>query len=122
MVPGLERIGKYDIVRQIGCGATSRVYLGRDSFSGRAVAIKVFDFADEPDSEQRGRSMRRKAFIAEAGLVGRLTHPHIVGIYDAVSEERLSYVVMEYVAGGTLDAHTDASNLLPLEQIGRAHV
>jgi serine/threonine protein kinase len=117
MTPVMERIGKYDIVREIGRGATSRVYLGRDGFSGREVAIKIFDFADEPDTEPRGRSMRRKAFIAEAGLVGRLTHPHIVAIYDAASEDHLSYVVMEYVAGGTLDAHTDAKNLLPLARV-----
>ena len=95
-----ERIGKYDIVRELGRGATSRVYLGRDGFAGREVAIKVFDFTDEPDVEPRARSMRRKAFIAEAALVGRLTHPHIVEIYDAASEDRISYVVMEYVAGG----------------------
>ena len=117
MTPVLERIGKYDIVREIGRGATSRVYLGRDGFSGREVAIKVFDFADDPEPEQRGRSMRRKAFIAEAGLVGRLTHPHIVEIYDAASEDQLSYVVMEYVAGGTLDAHTDVRTLLPLPRV-----
>ena len=112
-----ERIGKYDIVRELGRGATSRVYLGRDGFAGREVAIKVFDFTDEPDVEPRARSMRRKAFIAEAALVGRLTHPHIVEIYDAASEDRISYVVMEYVAGGTLDAHTEAQNLLPLPRV-----
>ncbi len=117
MTPLLERIGKYDIVRELGRGATSHVYLGRDGFSGREVAIKVFNFADDPESEQGGRSMRRKAFIAEAGLVGRLTHPHIVAIYDAASEDQLSYVVMEYVAGGTLDAHTDAQSLLPLPRV-----
>ena len=82
-----ERIGKYDIVREVGQGATSRVYLGRDGFSGREVAIKVFDFADEDNQDRRALSMRRKAFVAEAGLVGRLTHPHIVEIYDAASEE-----------------------------------
>jgi len=67
----VERIGKYDIVRELGRGATSQVYLGRDGFSGREVAIKVFDFANE-DADARAKSMRRKAFIAEAGLVGRL--------------------------------------------------
>ena len=115
-----ERIGKYDIVREIGRGATSRVYLGRDAFAGRDVAVKVFDFTDEivqTPQAPRARSMRRKAFLAEAALVGRLTHPHIAAIYDAASEEKFSYVVMEYVAGGTLDAHTDAQTLLPLTRV-----
>jgi predicted Ser/Thr protein kinase len=113
----IDRVGKYEIVRELGRGATSRVYLGRDAFSGREVAIKVFDFGDEPEGEERERSMQRKAFVAEAGLVGRLTHPHIVEIYDAASDGKLAYVVMEYVAGGTLDAHTDARTLLPLPRV-----
>ncbi|MFN0162249.1 MAG: protein kinase domain-containing protein [Burkholderiales bacterium] len=111
-----ERIGKYDVVGELGRGATSRVYLGRDGFAGREVAIKVFDFSDDaPDP--RGRSMRRKAFIAEAGLVGRLQHPHIAEIYDAASEDRVSYVVMEYVAGGTLDQYAEPDKLLPLTRV-----
>lgn len=113
----VERIGKYDIVRELGRGATSRVYLGRDGFSGREVAIKVFDFAEEEGADPRARSMRRKAFLAEAGLVGRLSHPHIVEIYDAASEDEFAYVVMQYVDGTTLDAHTDAANLLPLPRV-----
>jgi serine/threonine protein kinase len=111
-----ERVGKYEIVRELGRGATSRVFLGRDGFSEREVAIKLFDFSDDaPDP--RGRSMRRRAFVAEAGLVGRLQHPHIVEIYDAASEDDLSYVVMEYVAGGTLDAHAEPDRLLPLPRV-----
>ena len=112
-----DRLGKYDIVREIGRGATSRVYLGRDAFAGREVAIKVFDFTEDGDTDPRSKSMRRKAFVAEAGLVGRLTHPHIVEIYDADSEDQLSYVVMEYVPGGTLEAHTDVANLLPATRV-----
>ncbi|MBL8357947.1 MAG: protein kinase [Delftia acidovorans] len=111
-----ERIGKYDVIGELGRGATSRVYLGRDGFAGREVAIKVFDFSDDaPDP--RGRSMRRKAFIAEAGLVGRLQHPHIAEIYDAASEDQVSYVVMEYVAGGTLDQYAEPDKLLPLTRV-----
>ena len=112
----VERIGKYEIIRELGRGATSRVYLGRDGFAGREVAIKVFEL-DGDAAEPRGRSMQRKGFLAEAALVGRLTHPHIVEIYDAATEDKLSYVVMEYVPGGTLDAHTDAQTLLPLGRV-----
>ena len=109
------RIGKYPITREIGRGATSRVYLGRDSAADRDVAIKVF-FYEDGLSEQ-DRKLARKGFIAEASLAGRLSHPHIVGIYDAGSDPEYSYVVMEYVEGTTLDAHCDLSNLLPISKV-----
>ena len=53
----------------------------------------------------------------EASLAGKLTHPHIVQIYDAVVDEGISYVVMEYVDGGTLEPHCNANALLPVEKI-----
>ncbi len=58
-----------------------------------------------------------KAFLAEASLAGKLNHPHIVDILDAVAEPDHSYLVMEYVAGTTLDAHSDVTNLLPLGKV-----
>jgi eukaryotic-like serine/threonine-protein kinase len=110
-----EHIGKYPITREIGSGATSRVYLARDPFANRDVAIKVFQF-DEHINEQTARMMR-KAFLAEAALAGKLVHPHIVEILDAASEPEYSYLVMEYVAGETLEAHADVSTLLPLGKV-----
>jgi eukaryotic-like serine/threonine-protein kinase len=110
-----EHIGKYPISREIGSGATSRVYLARDPFAARDVAIKVFQF-DEHISEQTARMMR-KAFLAEAALAGKLVHPHIVEILDAASEPEYSYLVMEYVRGTTLEAHADVTNLLPLGKV-----
>ncbi|HYS76121.1 MAG TPA: hypothetical protein VEM38_08520, partial [Burkholderiales bacterium] len=59
-----EHLGKYPIVREIGSGATSRVYLARDPFADREVAIKVFLF-DENINPQTERMMH-KAFLAEA--------------------------------------------------------
>ena len=109
------RIGKYPITQEIGRGATSRVYLGRDPFADREVAIKVF-FFEESVSEQTAKLLR-KGFLAEAALAGRLTHPHIVAIYDAVSEPEYSYIVMEYVKGTTLETYTEIDNLLPLSKV-----
>ena len=110
-----EHLGKYPIVREIGSGATSRVYLARDPFADRDVAIKVFLF-DENLNPQTERMMH-KAFLAEAGLAGKLSHPHIVEILDAVVEPEHSYLVMEYVPGTTLEAHSDVTNLLPLNKV-----
>ena len=111
----LEHLGKYPIVREIGSGATSRVYLVRDTFADREVAIKVFLF-DENINPQTERMMH-KAFLAEAALAGKLSHPHIVEILDAVAEPEHSYLVMEFVPGTTLEAHADVTNLLPLNKV-----
>jgi serine/threonine protein kinase len=110
-----EHIGKYPLLREIGAGATSKVYLARDPFAERDVAIKVFLFDKDADGEQE--RMKHKSFIAEASLAGKLAHPHIVEIFDAVVEPGRSYLVMEYVPGTTLEAHADVSRLLPVSKV-----
>src|SRR3954466_10878238 len=110
-----EHIGKYPIEREIGSGATSRVYLARDPFNERDVAVKVFLFDEQADRQTE--RMMHKAFLSEASLAGKLNHPHIVEIYDAVVEPDHSYLVMEYVSGTTLEAHSGVTNLLPLNKV-----
>ena len=99
-----ETIGKYPVIREIGSGATSRVYLAHDPFADREVAIKVLlpGKGADPETER----MQHKSFMTEASLAGKLNHPHIVDIYDAVIEAERSYLVMEYVPGVTLEAHS----------------
>jgi serine/threonine protein kinase len=109
------QLGKYPILREIGRGATSHVYLARDPFADREVAIKVFLFDQHADPQTE--RMMHKAFLAEASLAGKLNHPHIVDILDAVAEPDHSYLVMEYVAGTALDAHAEVSSLLPLDKV-----
>jgi eukaryotic-like serine/threonine-protein kinase len=111
----MEKIGKYQVVRKLGEGATSEVYLCHDPFASREVAIKVV-FPDALGDDEN-RNLFRKLFITEASLAGKLTHPHIVQIYDAVVDEGISYVVMEYVDGGTLEPHCNVNALLPVEKI-----
>ena len=113
--PPPEHLGKYPVLREIGSGATSRVYLARDPFDDRDVAIKVFQFDTHADRQQQ--RMMFKAFVAEASLAGKLNHPHIVDILDAVATAEHSYVVMEYVPGTTLEAHSEVSTLLPLNKV-----
>ena len=110
-----ETIGKYPVIKEIGSGATSRVYLARDPFNNREVAIKVFLFAE--DSDPHTERMTHKAFVTEASLAGKMNHPHIVDIYDAVVEPDYSYLVMEYVPGVTLEAHSEVDTLLPLGKV-----
>ncbi|HSS46646.1 MAG TPA: protein kinase [Burkholderiales bacterium] len=109
------QIGKYPVIRELGRGMTGRVYLARDPFGGREVAIKLVSTEDIGNPEDR--KVFRKAFLNEASLAGKLSHPHIVGILDAVVEEAMSYIVMEYIDGSTLDQYCSVDNLLPLEKV-----
>jgi len=111
----MDRIGKYQIIKELGRGATSAVYLAKDAFAGREVAIKLVR-ADALGDKDHGRRFH-KLFLAEASLAGKLSHPHLVAIYDAVSDEDGSYLVMEYVAGGTLEPHTQPARLLTINTI-----
>jgi len=110
-----EAVGKYPVLRELGRGATSKVYLARDPFANRDVAIKVFQFDKKADAHEE--RMLHKAFVAEAALAGKLNHPHIVDIFDAVVEPDRSYLVMEYVAGTTLDAFAVPERLLPVGKV-----
>ena len=110
-----ERIGKYPVLRELGRGATSVVYLCNDPFYSRNVAVKVV--MPEAFHESERAKLYRKLFITEASLAGKLQHPHICQIYDAVADDKLNYIVMEYVDGGTLDRHGDAQDLLPIDRV-----
>src|SRR3954466_1014394 len=116
-MPGgkLTQIGKYPVACKLGEGATSEVYLCNDSFNARDVAVKVaFPETFEDPSRRR---LYRKLFLTEASLAGKLQHPHICQIYDAVAEENLHYIVMEFVDGGTLEKFCRPEMLLPVDRI-----
>ena len=108
------KIGKYDISGELGRGATAVVYLGEDQFNERKVAIKVA-MGDEGMAPDEARRFE-KLFLNEAAMVGKLSHPNIVGVYDAVVEGDLRYIVMEYVGGGNLKKFCTETNLLPVRQ------
>ena len=68
-------------------------------------------------ADSREPHFQQRFFAAEAALVGRLQHPNVVQILDAVADDQAPYLVMEYVAGVTLRRYCRADALLPLEQI-----
>jgi len=107
--PG-RKIGRYQIVKELGAGATSKVFLAQDPFAGRQVALKIV-YPDALKSEEEG-AFYRNMFLNEAALAGKLAHPHIAQIYDAVVADDHSYIVMEYVEGGTLEKYCRPENLL----------
>ena len=109
-----SHIGKYEIQKLLGKGATASVYLAADAFASREVAIKVLDTA-AGDPEEARRQL--KFFQNEASLAGKLRHPHIVSIFDAGVDKKdgkdLPYLVMELVEGSSLQPHCDPAKLLP---------
>src|SRR5271154_5313403 len=100
---------RYEIIATLGTGASSRVDKARDSTIGRTVAVKTFLYGFGSDDLQ-------KQFLRETQIVGRLTHPSIVSLYDVgTNTEGVPYLILEYVEGKTLE-HTLAAGPLPLER------
>ena len=95
-----EKIGRYEIVRELGRGAMGVVYEGRDPNIGRRVAIKTARRDVLELSGMADEMMER--FLREARAAGTLNHPNIITIYDAGEEEGMAYMAMEYLEGGDL--------------------
>ncbi|MFZ0300535.1 MAG: serine/threonine-protein kinase, partial [Candidatus Sulfotelmatobacter sp.] len=96
------RFGRYEILAELGRGAMGIVYKARDPKINRVVAVKTISLAGQPPEEEleyRGR------FFREAEAAGRLSHPGIVTIFDVGEEPETHapYIVMEFVAGQSLD-------------------
>ncbi|MGA8619901.1 MAG: serine/threonine-protein kinase [Candidatus Sulfotelmatobacter sp.] len=97
-----ERFGRYEILAELGRGAMGIVYKARDPKINRVVAVKTISLAGQaPEEEQE----YRERFFREAEAAGRLSHPGIVTVFDVGEEPetRAPYIVMEFVAGQSLD-------------------
>ena len=110
------RIGKYEVIKEVGRGSTGVVYLSHDAYYGRDVAIKVYNLDSDADAP-RARAAR-KMFLSEAHLVGMLQHPYVLPIFDAGEEDGRCYIVTEYVHHArTLSTYCRPDNLLPLDDV-----
>src|SRR5215813_11970372 len=87
------QVGRYDIRKLLGKGATGTVYLAKDTFTGREVALKTIE--PEVFRDPEFGTVYRSQFLNEASLAGKLRHPHIVAILDAVVEEESGYIALE---------------------------
>src|SRR5688572_15017103 len=105
------QVGKYDVQKLLGKGASGTVYLAKDQFTGREVALKTIEPEIFRDAEFG--SVYRVQFQNEASLAGKLRHPHIVAILDAVVTEDSGHIAMELVIGGDLSQHVKPDKLLP---------
>ncbi len=114
---GVEKpmLGRYQVEKELGKGAMGVVYLGKDPKIGRVVAIKTMALSQEFEADELKEVKER--FFREAETAGRLTHPHIVTIYDAGEEHDLAYIAMEFLKGKDLTPYIKPDNLLPLGKV-----
>jgi len=122
-IPG--RIGKYDICRELGKGAMGIVYEGYDPLIERPVAIKTIR-PDQLEQTQAAEILAR--FKREAQAAGRLSHPHIVAIYDygemvpegdSAHGARIAYIAMEFIKGRELKDYFDANERFAVKDVER---
>ncbi len=104
----INKIGRYDIVKKLGRGGTGIVFLARDPYIKRNVAIKVAQTATDKSRER---------FLVEAQSAGQFNHPNIVSVYDVGLQDNFCYIAMEYIEGNTLKTYCKKENLLPVYKV-----
>ena len=111
----LKRFGRYEIVAELGRGAMGVVYKARDPQIDRLVAVKTVSIWGQDREEETDFRMR---FLNEAQAAGRLHHAGIVSIFDVGEnpENQEQYIVLEYVAGESLNRILAREKKLPLAQ------
>src|SRR5437588_688799 len=112
------KLGRYEIVRELGKGAMGIVYLAKDPLIGRLVALKTIRPAAHSDDDETKEFQQR--FIREAQAAGILNHPAIVTVHDIGQDEDAgaSFIAMEYVEGANLKEVLSQGKPLNFEQIG----
>src|ERR1051326_2324495 len=111
------KLGRYEIVRELGKGAMGVVYLAKDPLIGRLVALKTIRAARGDDDETREFQQR---FIREAQAAGILNHPVIVTVHDIGQDEPsgTNFIAMEYVEGQNLKEILAQGRPLSFDEIG----
>ncbi len=107
-------LGRYRIEKVLGRGAMGTVYLGVDPKINRQVAIKTLDYSQIEPAELPDVKAR---FFREAEAAGKLSHPHIVTVYDVGEEADLAYMAMELLEGADLSQYCDKKERLAPQDI-----
>lgn len=103
-----KNLGKVKILQKLGQGGMGVVYMGKHDLLEKTVAIKVLPFNPLQEEELR------KRFLREAKSAAQLDHPGIVQVYDIGQEEKLDYIVMQYVEGESLQRRLSREGALAL--------
>lgn len=110
-----KKLGRYQVIRELGRGAMGVVYKAYDPVIEREVAIKAILLAFQVTGEEKKIYLDR--FFREAKAAGKLNHPNIVTIYDVDEDKETGtpFIVMEFLEGTTLQEIVASGILLPLE-------
>lgn len=111
----MDRIGRYQIIKELGRGAMGVVYLAVDPTIGRNVAIKTIRLGEVTDPDERAKL--RERLFREARSAGILSHPGIVTIYDMEEHDEVAFIAMEFVDGPTLDQLLSKRDALAPERL-----
>ncbi len=111
-----QKLGKYEIRRELGRGAMGVVVEAFDPMIERTVALKTIR-ADQLQGEEAQEVMTR--FQREAKAAGRLTHPNIVAVYDYGEDAGTAFIAMEFVRGRSLKDFFDKGERFPIPQVAR---
>ena len=106
---------RFEMKQVLGRGASGEVHLAFDTYAQRDVAIKINQLSIFEDPVAGNRN--RKMWLNETRVAGKLKHPFIVEIYEAGSTDEFNYIVMEYMAGGSLKQFTAPDKLLPINRL-----
>ncbi|MGA2776935.1 MAG: serine/threonine-protein kinase [Steroidobacteraceae bacterium] len=120
-----EKLGKYEVRREVGRGGMGIVYEGFDPLIDRRVALKTFinEFFDGTQSDNLLTRLRR-----EAQAAGRLSHPNIIAVYeygeDSVpdadgGETKTAFIAMEFIEGRSLESYFEANERFPVREVER---
>jgi serine/threonine-protein kinase len=111
------KLGRYEVVRELGKGAMGVVYLAKDPLIGRLVALKTIRAAVHADDDETKEFQQR--FIREAQAAGILNHPAIVTVHDIGQDDAsgVSFIAMEYVEGHNLKEVLNQGRTLSFEMI-----
>ncbi len=111
----MKKIGKYKIQCILGKGGMGIVYRALDPDIERDVAIKTIRFDTLTDGTAKDDLMAR--FIREARAAGKLAHPNIITVYDVGKEKDITYIVMQYIEGQSLQALIDSGKRFSSQEI-----
>ncbi|HEY6272252.1 MAG TPA: protein kinase [Terriglobales bacterium] len=114
-IMSLGKVGRYEIIGELGRGAMGVVYKAQDPTIGRTVALKTMRL--DGHGIESAELVRR--FQNEARAAGLLNHPNIVTIYDAGEHEGIFYIAMEYIEGTTLDQLLAQKQILDPDEVIR---
>ena len=107
----MGRINRYELEQLVGRGGMGLVFRAYDTELNRTVAVKILAL------HLISIGSARERFIREARAVASLSHPHIVPMYDVVTDGEVPALVMQFIAGETLQHRVSRRGALPIEDV-----